>query len=134
MNAVMVYKISKPLAEAEPAVRDALKSQGFGILTEVDVTATLREKLGIETKPYKILGACNPKIAHAAMTAEPTVGAFLPCGIAVYEGANPGETIVALQDPGVISTAFANDGLAGAASEARQKLAAALAQVGEAAA
>ena len=132
MNPVLVYKISKPLAEADPAVREALKSQGFGILTEVDVTATLREKLGIETRPYKILGACNPKLAHTAMSIEANVGAFLPCGIALYEGANPGETIAALQDPGVISGVFEGEGLDGPAAEARGKLQAALAQVGEA--
>lgn len=132
MNPVLVYTISKPLAEADPAVREALKSQGFGILTEVDVTATLREKLGIETRPYKILGACNPKLAHTAMSTEAHVGAFLPCGIALYEGATPGETIAALQDPGVISGVFSAEGLAGPAAEARGKLQAALAQVGEA--
>lgn len=132
MNPVLVYRIAKPLSEADPAVREALKSQGFGILTEVNVTATLREKLGIETRPYTILGACNPKIAHQAMSIEPNVGAFLPCGIALYEGANPGETIAAIQDPGIIGTAFAAPGLVGPAGEAREKLQAALAQVGEA--
>lgn len=132
MNPVLVYKISKPLAEADPAVREALKSQGFGILTEVDVAATLREKLGIETRPYKILGACNPKIAHAAMSIEANVGAFLPCGIALYEGSRPGETIAAIQDPGIISTAFTAEGLASPAAEAREKLQAALSQVGTA--
>lgn len=132
MNPVLVYKISKPLAEADPAVREALKSQGFGILTEVDVTATLREKLGIETRPYRILGACNPRIAHTAMGIEANVGAFLPCGIALYEGATAGETIAAIQDPGVISTAFTAEGLGAPAAEAREKLQAALAQVGEA--
>jgi uncharacterized protein (DUF302 family) len=132
VNPVLVYRINKPLPEAEADVREALKSQGFGILTEVDVTKTLREKLGIETRPYKILGACNPKIANAALEIEAEVGAFLPCGIAMYEGSSPGETVVALQDPGIIGTAFATEGLAAPAAEAREKLQAALAAAGTA--
>ena len=122
MNPVMTYTVSKPMTEVDPALREALKGEGFGVLTEVDVTATLREKLGLETRPYRILGVCNPKIAHAALTAEANVGAFLPCGIAVFEGATPGETLIALQDPGVIKDAFSEPGLAAPAGEAREKL------------
>ncbi len=85
MEPTISYRIESPLAEAEAAVRAALQAEGFGILTEVDVTATLRAKLGIETKPYRILGACNAAIAHRAMSADPHVGAFLPCGLAIYE-------------------------------------------------
>lgn len=126
MIPVLSYCIPLPLAEAERALREALKAQGFGILTEVDVQATLREKLGIESPPYRILGACNPKIAHAALTAEPATGAFLPCGIAIYEGANASETRVAIQNPGLISQAFAAPGLEPPAHEAQEKLMAAL--------
>ncbi|MBK6661459.1 MAG: DUF302 domain-containing protein [Thermoflexaceae bacterium] len=95
--------------------------EGFGILTEVDVTQTLRTKLGVETKPYRILGACNPGIAHRAMSADPRVGAFLPCGLALFEEP-AGVTTIVLQDPGVIAVGFTADGLAEAASEAREKL------------
>ena len=129
MEPTISYRIESPLAEAEAAVRAALATEGFGILTEVDVTATLRAKLGIETKPYRILGACNPGIAHRAMSADPHVGAFLPCGLAIYEEP-PGVTTVVLQDPGMIAAAFTADGLAEAATEAREKLVRALTTVG----
>lgn len=125
MNPVLTYRMAKPLHEAEPIVREALKNAGFGILTEVDVTETLRQKLGVETRPYKILGACNPGIAHRAMEADPTVGAFLPCGLAIYEEPQ-GETIAALQNPGLISQSFEAAGLAAPANEALELLDAAL--------
>lgn len=132
MIPVLSYRIPLPMAEAERVLREALKGQGFGILTEVDVQATFREKLGIETAPYRILGACNPKIAHAALDAEPASGAFLPCGIALYQGATAGETHVAIQNPGLISQAFAAPGLEGPAHEAQEKLMIALHSIGEA--
>ncbi|MGE3073010.1 MAG: DUF302 domain-containing protein [Dehalococcoidia bacterium] len=117
MNAVLTYRLDAPLAEAEPIVREALKGAGFGILTEVDVTATLRQKLGVETRPYKILGACNPGIAHRALQADPNTGAFLPCGVALYEDA-AGKTTIAVQNPDLISTSFGTEGLAEPANEA----------------
>ena len=125
MEPVISYRIQAPLAEAEATVRAALMGEGFGILTEVDVTQTLRTKLGVETKPYRILGACNPGIAHRAMSADPRVGAFLPCGLALFEEP-AGVTTIVLQDPGVIAVGFTADGLAEAASEAREKLTKAL--------
>jgi uncharacterized protein (DUF302 family) len=128
MQPVLCFQVSGALAEAEATVRTALQAEGFGILTEVDVTATLQKKLGIATKPYKILGACNPGIAHRALEADPRVGAFLPCGIALYEEAD-GRTTVCLQDPGLIADAFHAEGLAEAASEARERLVSALSSV-----
>lgn len=128
MQPVLSFHIPAPLAEAEQTVREALQREGFGILTEVDVTATLQAKLGVATRPYKILGACNPAIAHRALAADPRVGAFLPCGIALYEEAD-GETTVCLQDPGLISESFHTEGLADAANEARERLQAALSHV-----
>ena len=133
MKPVLCYKISLPLPETDAKVRESLKARGFGILTEVDVTETLRQKLGIETKPYKILGACNPPIAHAAMQAEAKVGAFLPCGIALYEGDSPAETVACLQNPAVISEVFDQPGLRAPADEALSKLDEALREVGTAA-
>jgi uncharacterized protein (DUF302 family) len=114
-------------------VRESLKARGFGILTEVDVTETLRQKLGIETKPYKILGACNPAIAHAAMQAEAKVGAFLPCGVALYEGDSPAETLACLQNPAIIADVFDDPALRSPADEALSKLDEALREVGTAA-
>jgi len=132
MEPVMCYRMKGPLAEAEAILREELAAEGFGILTEVDVTAVLRAKLGVETKPYKILGACNPTIAHRAMEADPRVGAFLPCGLALWEEPG-GDVTVCLQDPALISHSFHNEGLDGPASEARERLSAALARVAAAA-
>ncbi|MGE0601250.1 MAG: DUF302 domain-containing protein [Dehalococcoidia bacterium] len=132
MNAVLTYRLDAPLTEAEPIVREALKGAGFGILTEVDVTATLRQKLGIETRPYKILGACNPGIAHRALEADPATGAFLPCGVALYEHA-AGKTTIAVQNPELISTSFGAPGLAEPAHEALGLLESALKSVATAA-
>ena len=125
MEPVLCYQLDGPLPEAELRVREALARQGFGILTEVDVTAVLKAKLGIESRPYKILGACNPVVAHRAMEADPRVGAFLPCGLALWEEGD-GTTTACLQDPGFISHAFAAEGLAEAAAEAAARLRAAL--------
>lgn len=131
MQPVLCFHVEGSLSEAEAAVRAALLEEGFGILTEVDVTATLQNKLGVATKPYKILGACNPKIAHRALEADPRVGAFLPCGLALYE--EDGKTTVCLQDPALIAETFHTEGLAEAAAEARERLEAALHRVGSAA-
>ena len=89
--------IDLPLAEVESAVRAALRDQGFGVLTEIDVAATLKEKLGIDRAPLKILGACNPGFAHRALTIDPTVSLLLPCNV-VLEPVGGG-THVAIADP-----------------------------------
>ena len=83
--------------EAEAAVRETLAEQGFGVLTEIDVAATLRAKLGVERSPLKILGACNPALAHQALEIDPSVSLLLPCNV-VVEAAG-GRTRVAAVDP-----------------------------------
>jgi uncharacterized protein (DUF302 family) len=95
------YKTTLPIAvdEAEAKVREALKSEGFGVLTEIDIAAAFKAKLGKDFRPYKILGACNPPLAHQAISEEADIGLLLPCNIVVYEGDSPGTAVVAALDP-----------------------------------
>ena len=90
--------VAMDLTEAEAAVRDALAAQGFGVLTEIDVAATLKAKLGIERPALKILGACNPNFAHQALELDPSAALLLPCNV-ILEPAAGGGTRVATVDP-----------------------------------
>ena len=89
--------VTAPLAEAELLVRSALKDQGFGVLTEMDVAAILKEKIGVDRSPLKILGACNPVFANRALMIDPTVSLLLPCNVVLETVANG--THVAIADP-----------------------------------
>jgi len=106
--------------DAADRVRTELANEGFGVLCEIDVQATLREKLGVETDRYLILGACNPTLAHRALEAEPELGALLPCNVLVYE--RGGETHVAAIDPERMLSIVGNDELAEVAFEVRERL------------
>jgi uncharacterized protein (DUF302 family) len=90
--------VDRPLAEAERAVREVLSEEGFGILTEIDVAATLEAKLGVHRSPLKILGACNPELAHRALDVDPALALLLPCNV-VLEGLSEGRTRVTIVDP-----------------------------------
>lgn len=105
-------------------VKDALKQQGFGVLTEIDVQATLKEKLGEEVDPYVILGACNPTLAHRALRLEPDVGLLLPCNVVVRRHEN--RTVVSAVDPAIIAELADHPELEEVAEEATRLLDAAL--------
>lgn len=99
--------LAQPLAQAVETLRAALAAEQMGIVSEVDMQATLKAKLGIDSAPQRLLGVCSPKVAHALVTAEPDIAALLPCGASVLE-ATPGQTRVLLQDPRAILAASAS--------------------------
>jgi uncharacterized protein (DUF302 family) len=102
-------------------VREVLGAEGFGVLTEIDVKATLHKKLGVERKPYVILGACNAPLAHRALEAEPAIGVFLPCNVDVFEG-EAGETVVQAVNPEALFRLAEAPGLAPIAADAAARL------------
>lgn len=116
----MGITLSVPFDRALQLVTDALKDEGFGVITEVDVRETLRQKLGLETKDYRILGACNPHLAHRALEAERAVGLLLPCNVIVFVSENGTE--VQLQDPEMMSSLTGNPALKPVAAEAKERL------------
>jgi uncharacterized protein (DUF302 family) len=111
-----------PMAEADLRVREELKKEGFGILTEIDVRATLKEKLGVDFRPYKILGACNPPLAHQALSSETDIGLLLPCNVIVYQGDVEGTAVVAVLDPEVQMGVTGRSDIAPLAAEVRSRM------------
>jgi len=108
------------VAAAEARVRELLAAEGFGILTEIDVAETLRVKLGLTRRPYRILGACNPQLAAEVLEREADVGLLLPCNVVVYE--NGEDTTVAVLDPATMVDLTGNPALGPVAAEARVRL------------
>jgi uncharacterized protein (DUF302 family) len=114
--------------QALERIPEALKGEGFGILTQIDVTATMKEKLGVDFRRYRILGACNPQLAHRALTALPEVGVMLPCNVTVWEG-DDGKAVLNVVDP-MQTIAAAQPELAPIAAEVKAKLARAMERIG----
>lgn len=113
--------VALPYRQTVERVREALQTEGFGVLTEIDVQQTLRSKLGIETAPYLILGACNPPLAHQALSIEPQIGLLLPCNVTIRV-ADDGTTRVDIADPEVLLGIAHNVALLPFAAEARARL------------
>ncbi len=116
----LTVEVDATVEAAEAAMRDALAEEGFGILTEIDVEATLAAKLGVEREPYKILGACNPALANEALGVDESIGLLLPCNVVVYRSDE--STVVSILDPEVMSRVADAPGLDPVVKEARSRL------------
>jgi len=124
MDYGITHNVCAPFADTVARVREALKAQGFGVLTEIDVQATLRDKLGEEMEEYLILGACNPPLAHRALAADRRIGLLLPCNVVVR--ADGARTIVEALDPQTMIAVAGQPSLQPFADEAAARLRAAL--------
>lgn len=117
----MTVRLNTTYEDALTRVTDALKAEGFGVLTEIDVKDTLKKKLGVDFRPYKILGACNPPLAHRALEAAPEVGLLLPCNVTVSQ-ADDNSIEVAIVDPMSMLGFVGRPELEPVAEEARARL------------
>jgi len=129
MSYGLTLTIDQPFESALAAVRAALSDQGFGILTEIDMAATMKAKLDVDMPSQVILGACNPPLAHRALQLEESIGLLLPCNV-VVRSVGEGRTRVEALDPYVMVTLTGNDGLAPVADDAASRLGAALRRLG----
>jgi len=111
-----------PFGEAQSRVRGALAAEGFGVLCEIDVAATLHAKLGVDVGPYLILGVCNPPLAYQALSADRDVGLLLPCNVVLYDAGQAEHTVVAVLDPQAALALSRNEALVPLAREAKERL------------
>ena len=114
-------KVTMPFDKAVERVTQELQKEGFGVLTDIDVAATLKKKLGKDMPPYRILGACNPPLAHRALEAEPSIGLLLPCNVVVRQDGT-GTVFVEIMDPNAVLDLVDKPAITGLAREVRQKL------------
>lgn len=126
MTFTMVTTVATDYDETVEAVRNALADNGFGVLTEIDVRATMKAKLDIDVPAQIILGACRPPLAHRAMTANPSIAALLPCNVVVREAADGGSIVEAIDPTAMMSFAGPSDELSAVAAEATTRIRAAL--------
>jgi uncharacterized protein (DUF302 family) len=124
----MSVTLEADFAESVERTRAALADQGFGVLTEIDVAATMKAKLDVDMAPYLILGACNPPLAHQALSVDPSLGLLLPCNV-VVRTLDETHTLVEAMDPAVMVTATGNAALEPVAEHARERLSKALADL-----
>jgi len=122
-------KVGLSYDQAIEKITETLKEQGFGILTQIDVSTTLKAKIDKDIPPYVILGACNPNLAFQAMSAETTIGLLLPCNVVVYEDPADGKTVVGILDPLTMVDLTGKPEMETVAKEARQRLETALSKV-----
>jgi uncharacterized protein (DUF302 family) len=133
MNPTTRYCFGKtvdlPFDTAVQRTTEELAKTGFGVLTDIDVQATMKKKLGVEMPPYRILGACNPQFAHKAITAEPAIGALLPCNVVVRQESGTGTIRVEIMDPHAVLTLVDRPEVAELADEVRGLLTQALGKI-----
>ena len=122
--------VAVPYGEAIEKTRAALKEQGFGVLTEIDVQKTMKEKLGADFRPYVILGGCNPSLAHQALQADLSIGLLLPCNVIVYDNGDGTSTVEALDPEAALGIVGDNPAIAAVAREAAARLHRALDRLG----
>jgi uncharacterized protein (DUF302 family) len=128
-----VVHVDEAYEQALEKVKAALKAEGFGVLTAIDVRATMKEKLGVDFRPYTILGACNPPLAHKALSADASVGLMLPCNVTVEDAAEGGSRVILADPRAMILTGpwSANPELVEVANEAHNRLKRAAEKLGE---
>ena len=126
MSYALTTTVDQGFDETVAATKERLAAEGFGVLTEIDMAATLKAKLDVDVPPQVILGACRPPLAYAALQAEPSIGLLLPCNV-VVRSLDDDHTMVEAMDPDIMKQLTANPGLDAVAAEARERLGRALA-------
>jgi uncharacterized protein (DUF302 family) len=122
MDYRMSATVDLPYDRAVERAREALAAEGFGVLSEIDVKGTLQKKLDVAFRPYVILGACNPPLAHRALSSEIDIGVLLPCNVVVYAADEPGKSVVSAVNPEVSMSTVENESLRPMAAEVKARL------------